>query len=524
MTGPSLIIGSGCCAEKLAHLLAAAGRDVLIAAADDAAGDRPHPAAGRPGVGTIERLAGARLLACHGFIGRFDATFSQNGATHVQQAAHIIVAEDFRRQPNFDLYRLRAAAAVRSLSDFNKDLAANPAGFANRRIVFLHGLRQESTPVMAAEVFGSALELQKVPGARGHVFTGNLKVAARGLEALYRDAKQAGTLFFKFSDTQPAITQLADDRVVIEFRDELTGQDVRLPADVTVVDESIVPAPDLEHLSAILGLHRSPAGFLQTENVHRLPVYTNRRGILAVGPARAVLAPADLEREAACGARAALGLGEPGGHPPVDTAEIDPGQCIHCLTCYRLCPYGAVTKADRIAVVTDACAGCGICVAECPRGAIRLGAIPAAGKPAGAAAAPVRPGAGPYGVVFCCARSADRARTLAADTEPESADDLRVVTVPCAGAVAVRDILTAFAAGAAGVLVLTCHIDNCHSETGNRHARRRVEYLADHLEQMGFGGDRLQIATLAANMPAEYADVTRRFYQNIKNMHVRGDK
>ncbi|MFZ0243180.1 MAG: hydrogenase iron-sulfur subunit, partial [Desulfobacterales bacterium] len=118
----------------------------------------------------------------------------------------------------------------------------------------------------------------------------------------------------------------------------------------------------------------------------------------------------------------------------------------------------------------------------------------------------------------------DRARTLAADTEPESADDLRVVTVPCAGAVAVRDILTAFAAGAAGVLVLTCHIDNCHSETGNRHARRRVEYLADHLEQMGFGGDRLQIATLAANMPAEYADVTRRFYQNIKNMHVRGDK
>ncbi|MFZ0726917.1 MAG: hydrogenase iron-sulfur subunit, partial [Desulfobacterales bacterium] len=101
---------------------------------------------------------------------------------------------------------------------------------------------------------------------------------------------------------------------------------------------------------------------------------------------------------------------------------------------------------------------------------------------------------------------------------------LKVITVPCAGAVSVRDILGAFAAGAGGVLVLTCHIDNCHSETGNRHARRRVEYLADHLEQMGFGGDRLQIATLAANMPAEYADVTRRFYQNIKNMHVRGDK
>ncbi|MFZ0133079.1 MAG: hydrogenase iron-sulfur subunit [Desulfobacterales bacterium] len=524
MTGPSLIIGSGCCANEVARLLAAAGRDVLVAVADDAAGDRPHPATGGPGVGAIERLPGARLLACHGFVGRFEATFTHNGATRVQRAATIVVAEDTRRRPNFDLYRLRAAAAVRSLSDFKKDLAANPAGFADRRIVFLHGLRQESTPVMAEEVFRSALELQKVPGARGHVLTGNLKVAAAGLEVFYRDARQAGTLFFKFSDTQPAVTQSADDGVVIGFRDEVTGQDVRLAADVTVVDERIVPAPYLEHLAAVLGLQRSPAGFLQTENVHRLPVYTNRHGILAVGPARAVLSSADLKREAACGARAALGLAGPDARLPVDTAEIDPGQCIHCLTCYRLCPYGAVTKASRIAVVADACAGCGICVAECPRGAIRLGALPAAGKPASATAAPVRSGAEPGVVVFCCARSADRARTLAVGSVPEAADGLKVITVPCAGAVSVRDILGAFAAGAGGVLVLTCHIDNCHSETGNRHARRRVEYLVDHLEQMGFGGDRLQVATLAANMPTEYADVTRRFYQNVKTMRIRGDQ
>ncbi|MFZ0611516.1 MAG: hydrogenase iron-sulfur subunit, partial [Desulfobacterales bacterium] len=222
--------------------------------------------------------------------------------------------------------------------------------------------------------------------------------------------------------------------------------------------------------------------------------------------------------------RAVLGLAAPDARLPVDTAEIDPGQCIHCLTCYRLCPYGAVTKAGRIAVVADACAGCGICVAECPRGAIRLGAIPAAGKTASTAAAPVRSGAEPYGVVFCCARSADRARTLATGSAPQAADGLKVITVPCAGAVAVQDLLAAFAAGAAGVLVLTCHIDNCHSETGNRHAQRRVEYLADHLEQMGFGGDRLHIATLAANMPTEYADVTRRFYQNLKDMRTGGDK
>jgi len=65
-------------------------------------------------------------------------------------------------------------------------------------------------------------------------------------------------------------------------------------------------------------------------------------------------------------------------------------------------------------------------------------------------------------------------------------------------------------------MVLTCHTDNCHSETGNQYARQRVDYLVEHLDQMGFGGDRLEMATLAANMPAEYTDMTRRFSRKIQ--------
>jgi coenzyme F420-reducing hydrogenase delta subunit/Pyruvate/2-oxoacid:ferredoxin oxidoreductase delta subunit len=344
-----------------------------------------------------------------------------------------------------------------------------------------------------------------------------LKVAANGLEALYRDAKSAGTLFFKFSDTQPTIEQTETGQVAIAFRDEVTGHDYRLSPDITVVDERVVPAPYVEHLAAVLGLRRGPAGFLQAENVHRLPVFTNRRGILALGPARAVLSPADLEREAACGALAVLGLANLDGRPQVETAEIEPGQCIRCLTCFRLCPYGAVDKGNRIAVVPDACAGCGICVAECPRGAIQLGSIRTISETEDAAiSASETPATDPRIVVFACARSAEKARELAEGLGQKTPVGLSVVTVPCAGAVSVPHILSAFAAGAAGVMVLTCHVDNCHSETGNQHARQRVDYLIDHLDRMGFGGDRLEMATLAANMPTEYADMTRRFSQKIQ--------
>jgi coenzyme F420-reducing hydrogenase delta subunit/Pyruvate/2-oxoacid:ferredoxin oxidoreductase delta subunit len=501
----------------VARHLTSEDRQTIIAAVNETSGERPHLAADTPGKGSIEFLTGARLSACRGFIGQFDATFTQNGTTLQRRVAHIVIAEDNRRIPNFDLYRLRAGSVVKSLSAFRKEVAIKPEMFANRRVVFLHGLRLESEPVLAEEVFRSALELQAVSGALAHVLTGNLKVAGNGLEALYRDAKSAGTLFFKFTDTQPMIAQTETGPVAIEFRDEVTSHDYRLSPDITVVDERIVPAAYVEHLAAVLGLRRGPAGFLQTENVHRLPVFTNRRGILAVGPARAGLSPADNEREAACGALAVLGLANLNGRPEVETAEIDSGHCIRCLTCFRLCPYGAVNKGNRIAVVADACAGCGICVAECPRGAIQLGSIRTMiEKEANAISASETPANDPRMVVFACARSAGKARELAEDRGQKSPADLKVVTVPCAGAVSVQHILSAFAGGATGVLVLTCHVDNCHAETGNQYALQRVDYLVDQLDRMGFGGDCLEIATLAANMPTEYADITRRFSQKIQ--------
>ncbi|MGB7920159.1 MAG: hypothetical protein WCF40_08865, partial [Desulfobacterales bacterium] len=171
MTSPTLIIGGGTCARDVARHLASEGRHTVIAAANETSDERPHLATDTPGSGSIEVLTGAQLSACHGFIGQFDATFTQNGATLQRRVAHIVIAEENRRIPNFDLYRLRAGSVVQSLSAFRKELALRPETFVNRRVVFLHGLRLESEPVAAEEVFRSALELQAVSGALAHVLT-----------------------------------------------------------------------------------------------------------------------------------------------------------------------------------------------------------------------------------------------------------------------------------------------------------------------------------------------------------------
>ncbi len=55
-------------------------------------------------------------------------------------------------------------------------------------------------------------------------------------------------------------------------------------------------------------------------------------------------------------------------------AVVDPGKCVACLTCVRLCPFGApsMTGEGYAVIEPDLCHACGICVLDCPAQAISL--------------------------------------------------------------------------------------------------------------------------------------------------------
>jgi quinone-modifying oxidoreductase subunit QmoB len=519
---PSLVIGSGKCALQTARHLASAGVPVLMAAGRP---DVSLPAQEKPGsaeTAGIDIIAGASLAACEGFAGGFKTVLTANdGNRTTHEVGSIVVADDTQRGSNLAALGLKASASVRSLSDFAKAVAEGPAQEAaklhGKTVVFLNGLVRESNPVMAAEIMQSALALQDLPDVETFVLTTNLKVAADGLEALYHQAKSAGVVFAKFSADPPRIEQAEDGRVTIHFTDDVSGRMIRLQPDVTVVDETIMPSEALQDLGRILDLAADEAGFLQTDNVHRWPVFTNRRGILAAGPARAVLMPAEIIADAAAAAAAVLSISA-GSEAARVTAGIQSGRCIRCLTCYRLCPYRSVLKADRISISAEACEGCGICAAECPREAITLGESGAAFEHA-IEQFTVRDAAGEFWFpAFCCSRSAVPASELARGMGLKFPTALKIVEVPCAGALSVRHILAALSSGAAGVLVLSCHPGNCHSERGNTLVRQRVELIRDQLSRMGENPARLQDYTLAANMAVEFADTVQRFEQELLDL------
>jgi len=56
---------------------------------------------------------------------------------------------------------------------------------------------------------------------------------------------------------------------------------------------------------------------------------------------------------------------------------IDPERCVGCGICVDICPFGALTLEQGIAVVNDACTLCGACLDSCPEEALSIPEAPA---------------------------------------------------------------------------------------------------------------------------------------------------
>ena len=520
MNNQTLIIGNGPCADAVAENLLTAGEKIIIATKDDTCNFD-----GSADPGALQILTQMRFVSCKGFVGNFRIHAMQKNQPVTIDARHIIIAEEDQRTPNFSLYGLNESSNVLTLSQI-KLLLNNASSEITplskiKKVVFLTGIIKESTPIIAKEVMLSSLLLQKDFGLQTYILTKNLKVAGDGLESLYRDTKDAGTIYIKFTDAVPDIHQKEEGPVRIEFFDEITSRNFRLTPDMMVVDESIVPTEYASGLAKIFGLEIDVSGFVQADNVHRYTVLTNRKGIMIAGPSRSIQDVDGQRIDAENAALAVTGFSAEETKAKAEKAQVHDGQCIRCLTCYRLCPYHAITLDSRVAVVPDACERCGICSAHCPRHAVRIAdlepevisALIGTGSNIKTQATFV-----PFIVAFCCRRSAAQARDLAICMGYNLPQGLRVVEVPCSGTLSYDHIFGAMENNADGVMVLTCHKGNCHSEQGNIYADQTVAQIREMFSRIGFEKERLLIQTLASNMGAEFARIADRFEETITKL------
>ena len=96
--------------------------------------------------------------------------------------------------------------------------------------------------------------------------------------------------------------------------------------------------------------------------------------------------------------------------------------------------------------------------------------------------------------------------------------NLKIIRVPCSGRVAIIHMLKALEEGADGVMVAGCLEGDCHYQSGNLRARKRVNYVREILEKIGMEADRVAMYNVSAGDGPKFADIAREMTEKVKEL------
>ncbi len=95
---------------------------------------------------------------------------------------------------------------------------------------------------------------------------------------------------------------------------------------------------------------------------------------------------------------------------------------------------------------------------------------------------------------------------------------IKIVRVPCTGKVDIIHILRAFEKGADGVYAVGCMEGDCHYNSGNFRARKRVEQAQKILHTIGLSGERVQMYNLSSSEGPLFAQIAREMTEKIRKL------
>jgi F420-non-reducing hydrogenase iron-sulfur subunit len=96
--------------------------------------------------------------------------------------------------------------------------------------------------------------------------------------------------------------------------------------------------------------------------------------------------------------------------------------------------------------------------------------------------------------------------------------NIRIVRVMCSGRVSPELVMRAFREGADGVLVLGCHIGDCHYVSGNHRTAKRMPVLRRILEYIGIEPERLRLDWVSSAEAPKFQQVVNEFTETIKEL------
>ena len=128
------------------------------------------------------------------------------------------------------------------------------------------------------------------------------------------------------------------------------------------------------------------------------------------------------------------------------------------------------------------------------------------------------PGFEPRILGFLCRWCSYAGADLAGTSRKKYPANIRIIKIPCSGRIDPLLIIRALRLGFDGVLVSGCHPGDCHYQTGNYRARRRMAITKNFLEYVGVEPQRIQASWVSASEGGKFAEVVTEVTNDLKKI------
>jgi len=213
---------------------------------------------------------------------------------------------------------------------------------------------------------------EKNPNAQLTILFRDLYTPGTIYEEYYRNAREQGILFIKYSPEQELLVEEDSVKVFNEY----LGEEITIPYDLLVLSTPLVANDDNKSLAQLLKVPLEENKFFLEAHVKLRPIDFATDGVYLCGSAKW---PVDITESITQGLAAASRASTILSHETIEVEgatsflpEYNRDLCSGCEVCITVCPFKAISKneADEIEIRQVLCKGCGVCGATCTNQAI----------------------------------------------------------------------------------------------------------------------------------------------------------
>ncbi len=319
-----------------------------------------------------------------GHVGHFKGAVKpvSNGAapTEIEFGAAIVATGAKESKPTEYLYgEHQAVETQHSLEE--RILAGDPKLKDIKNAVFIQcvGSRCDERPYCSKICCSASVRLadrlrEINPNVKIYIVYRDLRTYGL-LEKHYEAERRAGTVFIKYDPESKPTVEAAGEQVKVTARDPILDEDITVPADLLCLAAAVDPEESNKEIGQLFKLTLNSYGYFVEAHMKLRPVDFTTEGVFLAGLAH-YPKPIDesIAQATAAAQRASILLSQKEMKFPGVISKVDPDKCAVCLTCVRLCPYGApfINENHKAEIVPALCQGCGICASVCPGKAIDL--------------------------------------------------------------------------------------------------------------------------------------------------------